>query len=245
MRSTPVRWNRSLRPSTAIDLHFSCGYTWRFNPIARLINQDMGLRSARQALLDRIPVPDIQRRQARSRKPGTSAAQNAGGGILNFLGCHWFDLMRYLTGAEVARVAAIEANVGGHDIDVEDAAAVSLAFDNGMIGSLHAGYFTSGDGEISIGLRGSDGWIKWEVDEGRCTIKSEHPDWSGAPVRRFDFPSAQVPGYGPEGRASIQAFAAAIRGEGSSGYKVEEIITSLKIIEAAHESAAQGRTVTL
>ena len=226
------------------NLHFSCGYTWRFNPIARLINRTWasGLLGRPYSIEFRFLTSSVAR-----RGPATwyFSRAEAGGGILNFLGCHWFDLMRYLTGAEVARVAAIEANVGGHDIDVEDAAAVSLAFDNGMIGSLHAGYFTSGDGEISIGLRGSDGWIKWEVDEGRCTIKSEHPDWSGAPVRRFDFPSAQVPGYGPEGRASIQAFAAAIRGEGSSGYKVEEIITSLKIIEAAHESAAQGKTVTL
>ena len=153
--------------------------------------------------------------------------------------------MRYLSGADVARVAAIEANVGGHDIDVEDAAAVSLGFDNGMIGSLHAGYFTSGDGEVTIGLRGSDGWVKWKVDEGSCLIKSNHSDWSGAPTRRFDMPSPPVPGYGPEGKASIQAFAAAIRGEGHSGYEVEEIIRSLQIIEAAHESAAQGKTITL
>ena len=110
--------------------------------------------------------------------------EQAGGGILNWLGCHWLDLMCYMTGADVARVAAIEANVGGHDIDVEDAAAVSLGFDNGMIGSLHAGYFTSGYGEISIGLRGSLGLIQWDVDEGQCndherTIR----EWSAAPTR--------------------------------------------------------------
>ena len=226
------------------NLHFSCGYTWRFHPLARLIHQTWasGLLGKPYSIEFTFLTSSVAR-----RNPETwyFSRENAGGGILNWLGCHWFDLMRYLSGADVARVAAIEANVGGHDINVEDAATVSLGFDNGMIGSLHAGYFTSGDGEISIGLRGSDGWIKWVVDEGYCIIKSSHPDWSSAPTRRFDMPSPPVPGYGPEGRASIQAFAAAIRGEGSSGYEVEEIIKSLQIIEAAHESAAQGKTVTL
>lgn len=226
------------------NLHFSCGYTWRFHPIAQLINRtwEAGLLGKPYSIEFRFLTSSVAR-----RGPDTwyFKREEAGGGILNWLGCHWFDLMRYLTGAEVAQVAAIEANVGGHDIDVEDAASVSLGYENGMIGSLHAGYFTSGYGEISIGMRGSLGRIQWDVDEGRCTITSEHPEWSGAPTREFDIPSAQVPGYGAEGRSSIQAFAAAIRGEGSSGYQMEEIIKSLQIIEAAHTSAAEGRTVSL
>ena len=58
-------------------------------------------------------------------------------------------------------------------------------------------------------------------------------------------PTAEVGGYGAEGRALIRQMAAAIRGEGSSGYTVEDAIRSLQIIEAAHESAATGQTVTL
>ena len=226
------------------NLHFSCGYTWRFHPIANLIKKTWaaGLLGKPYSIDFRFLTSSVARRDPQT---WYFTREEAGGGILNFLGCHWLDLMCYMTGADVTQVAAIEANVGGHDIDVEDAAAVSMGFDNGMIGSLHAGYFTSGYGEISIGLRGSLGLIKWDVDEGQCTIMSEHPEWSGAPTRTFDIPSAQVPGYGAEGRSSIQAFAAAIRGEGSSRYTVEEIIRSLQIIEAAHASAAEGKTVSL
>jgi predicted dehydrogenase len=169
----------------------------------------------------------------------------AGGGILNWLGCHWFDLMRYITGAEVSKVSAIEANVSSLPIDVEDAATVSLQFTNGMIGSLHTGYFTPGDSEISFGLRGSDGWAKWEESEKAVTIKSVNPAWASAPQRKFQVPTAEVGGYGAEGRALIRQLAAAIRGEGASGYTVEDAIRSLQIIEAAHESARSGRTVTL
>lgn len=225
-------------------LHFSCGYSWRFHPVSQLIKEtyDAGLLGKPYSIETRFITSSVAR-----RKPETWYMQRAqsGGGILNWLGCHWFDLMRYLTSAEVNKVSAIEANVSGQPVDIEDAAAVSLQFTNGMIGSLHAGYFTSGDGEVSIGIRGSDGWAKWEVDTNSVIIKSTHPAWASAPQRKFEFTSANVPGYGAEGRALVKTFAAAIRGEGSSGYVVDDAIKSLQIIEAAHEAARTGQTQTL
>lgn len=230
------------------NLQFSCGYSWRFHPIANEIKSayDAGLLGKPYSIDIRFITTSVLR-----RNPDTwyFKQAEAGGGILNWLGCHWFDLMRYLTGSEVTKVSAIEANVSGAPIDVEDAASVSLQFANGMIGTLHTGYYTAGDNEISIGLRGSEGWAKWEQAEGACTIKSSHPAWAGAPLRRFEMSTPQVAGYGAEGRALIKAFAAAIRTPnapaGSSGYKVEDAIKSLQIIEAAHESSQTGRTVTL
>ena len=226
------------------NLHFSTGYSWRFNPISRLIRDPhrQGLLGKPYSIEIRFLTTSVKRRDPTS---WIFQREISGGGILNWLGCHWFDLMRYITGAEVAKVSAIEANVGGEAIDVEDAAAVSLQFTNGMIGSLHAGYFRSGGGETSFGLRGSDGWAKWEMADQGCTIHSDHPDWAEAPERQFHMPTAQYPGYGADGRALVKAFAAAIRGEGESGYTVENAIRTLQIIEAAHQSATSGRTVEL
>ena len=226
------------------NLHFSCGFSWRFNPISQLIKEtyDAGLLGKLYSIEIRFLTSSVAK-----RNPETwyMKREQSGGGILNWLGCHWFDLMRFITSAEVSKVSAIEANVSGLSIDVEDAAAVSLQFDNGMIGSLHAGYFTPGDGEISIGLRGERGWAKWEESENSVTIKSTHPTWESAPLRKFNIATAQIGGYGAEGRALMQAFAAAIRGEGSTGYSVEDAIRSLQIIEGAHNSAQTGRTVVL
>jgi hypothetical protein len=56
-------------------------------------------------------------------------------------------------------------------------------------------------------------------------------------------PIADYPGYGAEGRDLIKAFAAAVRGEGHSGFTVNDAIKSLQIIEAAHESARIGQPV--
>ena len=226
------------------NLHFSCGYSWRFHPISQLIKEsyDAGLLGKPYSIEMRFLTSSVIR-----RNPNTwyMRREEAGGGILNWLGCHWFDLMRYITSSEVSKVSAIEANVSGLPIDIEDGAVVSLQFANGMIGSLHTGYFTPGDSEISFGLRGSEGWAKWEEAEKSVTIKSVNPLWASAPQRKFDVPTAEVGGYGAEGRASIRQFAAAIRGEGQSGYTVDAAIKSLQIIEAAHESARTGQTISL
>lgn len=226
------------------NLHFSCGYQWRFHPIGNQIKEayDKGLLGKPYSIDIRFITSSVARRNP-DRWYFKQA--EAGGGILNWLGCHWIDLMRHLTSSEVTKVSAIEANVSGQPIDVEDAASVSFQFANGMIGTLHCGYFTSGDGEISIGMRGSEGWAKWEHAEHACTIKSTHPDWAAAPLRRIEMPPPSVPGYGAEGRALIQTFAAAIRGEGSTGYTVDDAIKTLQIIEAAHESAKTWRTIDL
>jgi predicted dehydrogenase len=240
--------SRQLRPvAEAIErnqLHFSCGYSWRFHPLSRLIKQtfDDGLLGKPYSIELNLISSSVK-----VRKPGNWMfnPELSGGGILNWLGCHWFDLMRFLTSSEIVQVAAIEANVSGEPIAVEDAASVSLRLANGMIGSLHTGFFTPGDAEEFLGLRGSDGWARWQIGESDCTIKSVHPAWATAPVRTFSMPPANVGGYGPEGLALIKAFVAAIRGEGSTGYTIQDAIKSLQIIEAAHEAARTGRTVAL
>ena len=84
---------------------------------------------------------------------------------------------------------------------------------------------------------------KNSIIEYACIISSDHPDWAAAPQRYFHMPAADYPGYGADGRALVNAFAAAIRGEGDSGYRVDDAIRALQIIEAAHQSAASGRTI--
>jgi predicted dehydrogenase len=226
------------------NLQFSCGYSWRFHPLSQLIKQtvEAGLLGKLYSIDFRFLTSSVKR-----RGPDNWAFKReiSGGGILNWLGCHWFDLMRYLTDAEVTRVSALEANVGGEAVDIEDVASVSLQFSNGMIGSLHAGFLTPGDTSISMGLRGSAGWVSWDESDNACTIKSVHPDWVTAPVRTFNVPLASISGYGPEGLALMRAFTAAIRGEGSSSYSIQDMIQVLQIAEAAHESARTGQTVTL
>jgi predicted dehydrogenase len=226
------------------NLAFSCGYSWRFEPLSLIVKEttDAGLLGDLYSVEMRLLTSSVKTRGVNNWMFDPSLS---GGGILNWLGCHWFDLMRFWTGSEVVKVAAIEANVGRNPVAVEDAAMVSLQFANGMVGSLHAGYFLPKGNEVYFGLRGSTGTVTWRPDEERCTIRSTSTAWEAAPERTFAAPAAKIGGYGGAGMRLLRAFAAAIRGEGASGYSIDDAIASLRIIEAAHEAARTGRTVSL
>jgi predicted dehydrogenase len=237
-----------LRPvKAAIErngLVFSCGYSWRFDPTSRLIKEtyDAGLLGRGFAVEIRYFGGNLV---GRDLSHWMFDPALSGGGILNWLGCHWIDLMRFWTGAEVTAVTAIEANVSGAPIAVEDAALVSLTFANGMIGSLGIGNLLPSGSENTFRLFGSRGSVSWAPAEERCTIVSTHRAWEAAPRRVFEIPRAKLPGYGGAGAALLRALIGAVRGEGSSGFVIDDAIASLRIVEAAHESARQGRTVRL
>ena len=69
------------------NLHFSCGYTWRFHPLARLINQTWasGLLGKPYSIEFTFLTSSVAR-----RNPGTwyFSREETGGGILNWLVLH-------------------------------------------------------------------------------------------------------------------------------------------------------------
>jgi len=172
----------------------------------------------------------------------------SGGGILNWLGVHWFDLMRVIIAAEPIEVAALEARLGPDPVPVEDVATVGLRFSNGALGTLRIGYVTPGGDEIGMAVHGSGGWARWDVGESSLTVVSANPAWHTAPRRRFEVPVAEIGGYGAEGMAHLRAFFAVIRGEGPPDPllpRLDDARRLLEIVEAAHESARTGRVVRL
>jgi predicted dehydrogenase len=86
----------------------------------------------------------------------------AGGGILIWLGIHYLDLAEYMTGARVREVCGFYGNVGGQPIDTEDAAVVSLRFDNGMVGTMQSGYYLGTGIQTEFAFWGSHGWLRFE-----------------------------------------------------------------------------------
>jgi predicted dehydrogenase len=226
------------------NLVFSCGYSWRFDPTSQLIKEtyDSGLLGRGFAVEIRYFSGNLVGRELTH---WMFDPELSGGGILNWLGCHWIDLMRFWAGAEVTSVTAVEANVSGAPVAVEDVALVSLTFANGMVGSLSIGNLLPSGSENTFRLMGSQGSVSWAPVEERCTITSTNGAWEAAPKRVFEIPRAKLPGYGGAGAGLLRALIGAIRGEGTSGFVIDDAIKSLQIIEAAHESAKTGRTVAL
>ena len=224
------------------NLAFSCGYSWRFDPTSRLIKEtyDAGLLGRGFAVEIRYFGGNLLSSDLSHWRFDPALS---GGGMLNWLGCHWFDLMRFWTGAEVTDVTAIEANINGVPVEVEDTAFVSLRFANGMLGNLGIGNLLPSGSENTFRLFGSHGSACWAPVEERCTIVITTREWEAAPRRVFEIPRAKLPGYGGAGAALLRAFFGQIRGDGPSGFVIDDAIESLRIIEAAHESARTGKTV--
>jgi predicted dehydrogenase len=223
---------------------FHLGYTRRFtapgSTLRALVEQ--GLLGEIQSVEGRWITSSV-----RSRDPGHYAFSRArsGGGILHWLGCHWLDLMRYVTGLEVVGVSGVLATLSGEAIDVEDTAALAPRFANGAVGSLHAAYTAGGD-DLSFVLRGSRGWARWERSLPEITAYSEHPRWSAAPRRTLTFQLPALPGYGgAAGHESIRRFFAAFREGGAPMFTTEDARRVLEVLDAAAESSRTGRYVTL
>jgi len=181
----------------------------------------------------------------------------AGGGILSWLGCHYIDMIRYVTGDEIVAVSAEVATRSGEAIDVEDVATLALRFRSGAIGSLHAGYMMalSGSGyhnkagyDTYGGFNGQLGRITWSSPGSPTKIVAEsiHPAWASAPQRVFDMPSAESPAYGGvSGENFMRGFIRAALGQGEAWTSGSDALQTACIVDAAYESSRTGRRIEI
>lgn len=181
----------------------------------------------------------------------------AGGGILSWLGCHYLDMIYYLTEEEVSSVSAEVATRSGEDIDVEDVATLSLRFRSGALGSLHIGYTLAMRGpgyhnkrgyDVYVGLNGRAGRMYWSASgiPAQLYVESTDPAWANAPQREFTYALAESPAYGGvAGENFIRAFIRAAQGEGAVPASGHDALRVARIVDAAYESSRTGRRVTI
>ncbi len=184
--------------------------------------------------------------------------KKSGGGILSWLGCHYLDMLRFVTGDEVTCVFAHTATLSGEAISVEDVAAVSLRFRSGAVASLHAGYelpfsaagYSSAAYDSFFAIRGTDG-VAWQSSKkpGSLSVQSKHPAWHAAPQRTFEYVPIDTDnpkGYGgAAGLDFLDRFIASTRGNGDPPATGDDALAVARIVEAAYESNQSGRSVEL
>lgn len=192
--------------------------------------------------------------QVRFRNPGHWLFKKdvAGGGILSWLGCHYLDLLRFVTGADITRVSAMVDTLSGEAIDVEDVASVSLKFDAGFLGSLQAGYqlslsrsgYMGPTYETYMSIRGTEGRVLWEPSSGEIRLTAESTQWREAPSREFTFSLPEVDAYGGAyGLAFVEQFVDATRGAAETPADGTDALQVARVIEAAYRSSDEGRHV--
>lgn len=171
----------------------------------------------------------------------------AGGGILHWLGCHFIDLLRFVTGRRIVAVSAMTATVQP-GISVEDVACLSARLEGGAIGTLRCGYVnnvaSSGyeDYQLMTAYEGSAGQIA-HFPSGALTVRALSritPDAPLGELREMRIEAARVGGYA---YALLDEVVRATREDRTPLLTAEDALYVLRVIEAAQESARRGREV--
>ncbi|MEM7134001.1 MAG: Gfo/Idh/MocA family oxidoreductase [Chloroflexota bacterium] len=247
---------RVLAAANRTGLQLGVCYQNRANPVicdARNI--------VRQGLLG--PLISVEMRmittqvQFRNPKQWLFNQAQAGGGILSWLGCHYIDMLRFITDDEIVSIAAEVATRSGEAIDVEDAATLSMRLQSGAVASLHAGYMLalSGSGyhnksgyDTYTGINGRLGRITW-TSSGQPTeisVETTHPAWAGAPQRTFHYEYGVSPAYGGVyGEQFLREFILAAQGDGVAPTSGDDALNVARVVDAAYESSRTGNRIEL
>ncbi len=174
----------------------------------------------------------------------------AGGGILPWLGCHYLDLMRFITGDEIVAVSGHCSTRSGEAINVEDVAVLNLTFASGAVGSLHVGYVLSLSGAgyenrqgyathaEFCGQSGRLGWHGDTIFPPDLWIESSHPDWAAAPRREFRADLIPSTAYaGAHGLIFLRRFVQAIQTGDPLPASGEDALAVARVVEAAYASS--------
>jgi len=192
--------------------------------------------------------------QVRFREPRSwlFSQRRAGGGILTWLGCHFFDVLQYVSGEPIVAVSAQLGTRSGEKIDVEDVAAVAFRLRSGAVGTLQAGYvlafsgggYLNGAGnDMSVGFTGRRGRVTWAA---RPLLRIESPVKRGSPVRERTFPAGTSTSYGGKwGEGFLRQFIASFQKGAEPPAGLEAALRTALILEAVHKSAETGREVAV
>lgn len=163
-------------------------------------------------------------------------------GAMADLGVHKADIIRFVTGKEVAEISAYTACLEKKGADVEDNFVSCLTFTDGTVGTLCASWTIKGMGASYTILHCSNGTLQIFVQEDRPLIaRLKNPECEIV----FDVPPPLNNYPGTWGLDVSGGFVRAAMGVEEPFCNGEEGMKSLDIIFAAEKSAQTRRSVKL
>ncbi len=169
----------------------------------------------------------------------------SGGGIMHWLGVHWLDLLRMVTGHEFTRASASLATRTSVPVQIEDVASVTLDNDTGLIATLACGYVNPrGPDQTGIAIHGTRGWITWDGSSPRFEMESDHPSWASDRRRTVAFEIPARPGYsGAVGWDAFSQFKAAFEQGAPLPTGPDDAMATLQLLDAIQQSHREGRRI--
>ncbi|WP_255171421.1 Gfo/Idh/MocA family protein [Natrononativus amylolyticus] len=171
-----------------------------------------------------------------------TSREHSGGGVLNMNAIHSLDAVRYATGLEIARVYA-ELDTFATDVEVEDFCSVTLRYDNGAIGTVHASSFLE-DAPRDRSTRGT----RIYGTEGELVVEEPLLVRTNAETRlgpAEEWHEVSSPERRPSGVRLIEDFSEAVLGGTEPPITGRDGRAALEIVRAAYESGEKHGPVTL
>jgi predicted dehydrogenase len=230
----------------------------RFNPGPRkakeLINQGLVGRVFSADVLFGYMVPQT----VLNRPTWFYKKQEAGGGIVEDMMAHFFDLLRHLIGpieavsatGSIAWAERREPDGRPFLVEVEDLASVTIRFENGALANCFASWVRRKHEEVpEFQLDGEDGSLLFSFNKLRAQTQPE------TPLFRFDARQIQKESVedwrqvelelrDPFGLQLEQFLAGIVRGEPTAP-DWSDAVTNQRLIKAAYRSMAEHREVRL
>lgn len=234
------------------DTTVCVSYTWRAHPIAREIRT-----RARGGFFGDVYGFDLRFVASQlSTRPTDHYLfdwEASRGGIVQWLGVHWIDLLAWLLDDDIVRVNA-SMRCDYDAVDVENGAMLQFELgDSGAVGTHTMGYYLrNGRYDTEIKIYGEDGRCTWDPIgetfgfDGETTLCLDSDDWPATPVRETTHEYEPAPGYGGKwGLAFFEQFLDARNGESDVPAGVDDALGVLRVLDAAYESSAEGEWVTV
>ena len=206
---------------------------------------DVGYRAARQAVASgELGFIHSVRAMTHDQSPPHASYIPTSGGLFRDCSVHDFDIIRYVTGHEVASVYATGANKGADFFaeagDVDTAAAV-LTLDDGTLVSVTATRYNGGGHDVRMEVAGVKGSVGVGLDHS-LAVRSVEPDvdFPRGP-QDWSFMERFLPAY----RAELTAFFDVAAGRTPSPCTVGDAVQAFRVAEACELSRAERRSVHL
>jgi myo-inositol 2-dehydrogenase/D-chiro-inositol 1-dehydrogenase len=184
------------------------------------------------------------RAQTHDQAPPHASYIPTSGGLFRDCSIHDFDIIRFVTGREVASVYATGANKGAGFFaeagDIDTAAAV-LTLDDGTLVSLSATRYNGAGHDVRMEVLGSEGTIGVGYDDSLAVTSAEPSATYPSGPRHWSFMERFLPAY----RAELTAFAAVARGVLAPPCTADDALQAFRVAEACELSRHEGRPVSL
>lgn len=229
---------------------FQTGYLWRYDEGAQRLKAMIA--EGRFGKLISVEMTLVTS-DANRRGPSHFLfdPQQSGGGFFNWLGCHYLDLLAYVTGQSVISVTARTGVFGETRLGVEDGGTAIFDLSGGGLATLTGGYWLPRwAGEWRWAVRGSRRWVHWDPNRtgtsGVLEIHGPQPQFH-AMEEVFSLPLDQTPGYGgARSRELIRDWIAVARGQrGECRNTPASTLAVLKLMDKVFQASAEGRRIPL